>query len=258
MTTYEICFAIVGGFLAVCINTLAGNGSVITLGFLTGVMGLPGNIANGTNLIGIITQGAASLEAFFRNKRVPLQSSWKFLIWGFLGAIVGTCVAIRISSEQFLVIFKYLMLVLLAFILFNRKQMHHVLLPELEISKILYIPVFFMFGFYGGFIQMGMGIFLLAFMVWYMKFPIIEANALKIIMVTAYTGIALPIFHFAGLVNWKIGLTIAIGQGLGGWLTANWASKLPNASQWAYRFLVTIMIFTLMKLFGLLEWLFQG
>lgn len=258
MSVYEITFAIVGGFLAGCINTLSGNGSVITLGFLTGVMGLPGNVANGTNRIGIIFQGIASLEAFFRHQKIPIQSSWKFLMWGFLGAILGTLAAIKISAAHFIIVFKYLMLVLLIFILVNRKQAHYSDFPEIQITPWLYIPVFFAFGFYGGFIQMGMGIFLLAFMVWYMKFPIIEANALKIFMVSAYTAIALPLFHFAGLVNWKIGLTIAIGQGIGGWATANWASKLPNASEWAYRFLVAMMVITLLKLFGLLDWLFSA
>lgn len=33
MSPFEITYAIVGGFIAGCVNTLAGNGSVITLGF---------------------------------------------------------------------------------------------------------------------------------------------------------------------------------------------------------------------------------
>ncbi|MCC6753111.1 MAG: sulfite exporter TauE/SafE family protein [Saprospiraceae bacterium] len=256
MTAYEIGFAVIGGFVAGCINTLAGNGSVITLGFLTGVMGLPGHIANGTNRIGIISQGIASIEAFIRHRKIPLRSAWKLLIWGFIGAVFGTLVAIRISADQFMFVFKYLMLALLIFVIANRKQIDHRQIPEIRIPPVLYIPAFFLFGFYGGFIQMGMGILLLAFMVWYMKFPVVEANALKIVMVTSYTVIALPIFHFAGLVDWKIGLPIAIGQSFGGWITAHKASTLPNAALWAYRMLVAIMVFTLFKLFGLLDWLF--
>ena len=40
--------AVAGSFLAGVINTLAGNGSAITLAFMTEVMGMPGNLANGT------------------------------------------------------------------------------------------------------------------------------------------------------------------------------------------------------------------
>ncbi|MGB3083827.1 MAG: sulfite exporter TauE/SafE family protein, partial [Saprospiraceae bacterium] len=77
MSLYEISFAIIGGFIAGCINTLAGNGSVITLGFLTEVMGLPGGLANGTNRVGIVVQGLTSLQAFKKAGKIPLASSWK-------------------------------------------------------------------------------------------------------------------------------------------------------------------------------------
>lgn len=42
MNNYEIFIAITGGFLAGVINTFAGNGSTITLGILTEVLGLSG------------------------------------------------------------------------------------------------------------------------------------------------------------------------------------------------------------------------
>lgn len=258
MSFYEISFAIIGGFIAGCVNTLAGNGSVITLGYLTEVMGLPGNIANGTNRIGIITQGALSLEAFYRNKKIPLGPAKKYLIWGIFGSIAGMITAIKISSEGFIMVYKYLLLALLIFMLLQGKKVIHTRLPEDTMSAWIYIPAFLAFGFYGGFIQMGMGIFLLAFMIFYMKYPLIEANALKIVMVTTYTGIALPLFHYFGLVNWNIGLTIAIGQGLGGWLTAQMSSNSKSAEIWAYRFLISIMIITILKLFGLLNWIFHS
>ncbi len=257
MSNYEIAFAIIGGFFAGCINTLAGNGSVITLGFLTEVLGLPGNLANGTNRIGIVVQGLSSIQAFQKSGRLPLRSSWYFLVWGVAGAFVGTFVAIRISPQSFMIVFKYLMLLLLVFMLFNRKPVKNLHVPDFRLPAWIYIPVFFTFGFYGGFIQMGMGIFLLAFMLYYMKYPLLESNALKIVMVSGYTLIALIFFHFAGMVSWKIGLTIAIGQGFGGWLTAHWANKIPDAEKWAYRFLLLIMTLTLLKLFGFLHFIFS-
>jgi uncharacterized membrane protein YfcA len=255
---YEISFAIIGGFIAGCVNTLAGNGSVITLGFLTEVMLLPGNVANGTNRIGIITQGALSLQAFYKSGKIPFAFAQRYLIWGIFGAIFGMILAIKISSDGFITIYKYLLLALFAFMILQGKKVIHTQLPEHALPAWIYIPVFFGFGFYGGFIQMGMGIFILAFMIFYMKFPLIEANALKIVMVTTYTGIALPLFSYYGMVNWKIGLTIAIGQGLGGWITAHFSSRSKHVEVWAYRFLLFIMIITLLKLFGLLNWLFHA
>lgn len=79
-----------------------------------------------------------------------------------------------------------------------------------------------------------------------------ESNAIKVMMVTTYTAIVLAIAYYKGLIDWKIGSIIAIGQGAGGWITAQWSSTFPKCQlQWAYRILIVIMIFTLFHLFYL-------
>ncbi len=257
MTISEIVMAILGGFVAGCINTLAGNGSVITLGFLTEVMGLPGALANGTNRIGIFVQGLTSLEAFQRNKKMPLESTWKYLVTGIVGAIAGAWVAIDISTEDFRQVYRFLVLALLILLIFRSRFFKGPLPKDHNLSPWIYIPVFLALGFYGGFIQMGMGIFFLAVMLYIAHLPIVEANAVKVFMVTAYTLVVIGIFHYHGLIDWRIGLTIAIGQGIGGWITAQVASTIPHAEQMAHRFLIGIMVLTLLHLFGILEWLWK-
>lgn len=257
MNWSEVFLAIVGGFLAGCINTLAGNGSVITLGFLTEIMGLPGNLANGTNRIGIFVQGISSLEAFKRNKKIPLQRTWKYLMIGIIGAILGAWLAIDISTEGFRQVYRLLVLALLILMIVQKKWKYKPITSTHEISPWIYIPVFFGLGFYGGFIQMGMGIFFLAVMLYIAELPIVEANAVKVVMVTSYTFVVILIFQYFGLIDWKIGSTIALGQGIGGWITAQWASTLPNAEKTAHRFLIVIMVFTLLHLFGIFEYFYN-
>ena len=122
MNGYEICLAIFGGFFAGCINTLAGNGSIITLGIMTELLGLSGNMANGTNRVGIFVQGIFSLEAFARNKKIHWSKTSSYLITGLIGAIIGAWVAVQISSEDFKLVYKYLMLVLLVILLIHPKH----------------------------------------------------------------------------------------------------------------------------------------
>jgi len=64
MTPLEITIAVGGSFLAGAINTLAGNGSVITLNIMTDMMGMPAHLANATNRVGILLQSAASYKGF--------------------------------------------------------------------------------------------------------------------------------------------------------------------------------------------------
>ncbi|MBK7224194.1 MAG: sulfite exporter TauE/SafE family protein [Saprospiraceae bacterium] len=257
MNNYEIFIAITGGFLAGVINTFAGNGSTITLGILTEVLGLSGNMANGTNRIGIFVQGIFSLEAFQRNKKLYWQESKLYISLGIIGALCGATVALNISSETFKFVYKYVMLAILILLFINPKHWTNPV-PRIKKLPLYYsIPIFLSLGFYGGFIQMGMGIFFLAVMVLVVGLPLLESNAIKVLMVTTYTAIVLAMFHYKGLIDWKIGSVIAIGQGAGGWITAQWSSTFPNANQWAYRILIVIMIFTLFHLFHLNSYFFQ-
>ena len=58
--------AVAGAFAAGVINALAGNGSVITLTILTELIGLPGNVANGTNRVGVLFNAAGVFMASAR------------------------------------------------------------------------------------------------------------------------------------------------------------------------------------------------
>ncbi len=248
MSGYIIAF--VGAFFAGCINTLAGNGSAITLTILTEVLGLPGNMANGTNRIGVLTNGFGATMGFYRGGRLDLKEG-KWYIWPvFLGALIGIVVATKVSNEQFMSVFKYLMLLMFLVILIKPKRW----LAErkgIAPSKWILIPVFLGVGFYGGFIQMGMGIFFLAALVLLAKYPIIEGNALKAFTVLLYGAVAVVIFAWNDLIDWKIGLLMGVGQLIGSWATARFASHYKGIEIWAYRLLVIAVLLSLFRLFDI-------
>ena len=169
-----------------------------------------------------------------------------------IGAIAGVIVAILVSNEQFLFVFKYLMVLMLLVILVKPERW---LRPTNlnKVSRWVSIPAFLLLGFYGGFIQMGMGVFFLAVTVLISGYSIMEANAIKTTVTAIYTTIVLAIFHFKGLVNWETGLIMAIGQTLGGYLTAAYASKWKDINIWAYRLLLIIIIFAILIQFKIIN-----
>jgi len=250
LTFYQYAIAIAGGFLAGCINTLAGSGSAITLSILTEVMGLPGNVANGSNRVGIVGQGIFSSFAFYKNDKLQIKANRLLLVTITLGAILGVLVATQVSNQQFMSIFKYLMIVMLLIILIKPKRWFIETQQQHQVPLWIAIPLFLALGFYGGFIQMGMGVFFLIVTVLILKKNIIEANAIKSFCVLLYTILVLAIFHYKGLVDWKVGGVLAIGQIAGGYLTAQFASTYKRADVWAYRVLVVIVIVILLRLFG--------
>ena len=247
--------AILGGTFAGVINTLAGNGSAITLTILTEILNLPPNLANGTNRVGVLTQSAAGTYGFYKNGKLDVQKSWAYIIPTIIGAIAGVIIAVYVSNEQFKRVFSFMMVAMLFVILINPKRW----LQKTDLNKKInywwVIPLFLAIGFYGGFIQMGMGIFFLAAMVLGARYNIIDSNAVKSFVVAIYTIVVIAIFQWKGLIDWKFGLILAIGQTVGGYWAANFASQYKKADLWAYRLLVVIVILAIIKIFNIHQYL---
>jgi len=76
-------------------------------------------------------------------------------------------------------------------------------------------------GFYGGFIQVGVGFIIMAAIQNLMKLNLVFVNMHKVFIVLLYTIPALLIFVLTGDVDWVLGLSLAVGNAIGGW----WAVK---------------------------------
>lgn len=242
--------AIVGGFVAGVINMLAGSGSIITLSILTELMGLPGNIANATNRVGVLAQTYIGTATFYKHDKLNIKNGLPYLGPLTVGALGGIYLATIVSSSGFLIVFKILMVIMLVVVLIKPERwLMNQEGDNKQGSPWLVIPAFLLLGVYSGFIQMGMGVFFLAAMVLGAKFELMEANALKVFVVAVLTTIALSVFAWKGLVDWKIGGLIAIGQGTGGWAGGYFGSRYASANIWAYRLLVFVVVGVVIKLF---------
>lgn len=251
MDIWTIIIALGGSFIAGLVNTLAGNGSAITLTILTEVLGLPGNLANGTNRVGVFTQTVASSYGFYRNGKLDFTGRKLHIITTIIGAILGTILATMISNEQFRQVFRFLMVFMLLVILVKPARWLRETDLESQPSNWFIVPAFLALGFYGGFIQMGMGIIFLAVTVLGARFSLLDANILKSFIIAIYTIPVLIIFHVKGLIDWKFGLFMAVGQTIGGYVMAHYASRFPRANIWAYRLLILMVIAAIIKLFDL-------
>lgn len=243
--------ALIGGFVAGCINLLAGNGSAITLTILTEVMGLPPNIANATNRIGVMSNSIFGLGAFARKGKWELSGTWGFMGICFVGGVVGVYLATVVSNEQFRDFFKFMMVFMLFVVLFKPDRWVREAAMTRKIHPVITVPVYFLIGVYGGFIQMGMGIFFLVVMVFFARFPVIKANMAKMLVVLGFTAFSLIAFAWKGYLNWEYGIMLAVGQGLGAWFMANYAARSEKAGLVAYRLLIAGLVLALIKLFDL-------
>ena len=96
----DIIILLLCGIIAGFINTVAGGGSLLTLPILI-FMGLPSNIANGTNRIAIFMQNIFSISGY-KSRGV---SDFKYSSWlsisALIGAIIGAKIAVDIDEDLF-------------------------------------------------------------------------------------------------------------------------------------------------------------
>ena len=214
------------GTAAGMINIVAGGGSTLTLPTLI-FLGLDGATANGTNRIAIIIQNIAAVWSFRREKVHQFRNSLLLSLWTLPGAVIGALVAVRISTAWFQKILGVvLILVVISMMISPKKRVNPSetldLSSALSQRRWLVYPSLLGIGFYGGFIQVGVGFMLMATLFHLLRLDLILVNMHKVFIVLIYTLPALAIFVWSGNVDWIMGLSLAAGNATGAW----WAAKL--------------------------------
>ena len=233
---------IVSGIFVGFINTLAGGGTIISLSLFM-LLGLPANIANGTNRIAVILQNLTSVSEFRRKKVLDFKKGNKLAIPTMIGAVIGAQIASDINEAIFRKAIGVVMIIMMYFILTKPSQWlrgtEH--LREKPVSWIQII-IFFLIGVYGGFVQVGVGYFILAGVVLGAGYDLVKANAIKVWIVLLYTPLALVVFILNDQVHWAYGLTHAIGNIIGAFIASRFAvSWGVNFVRWVV--IVVIVIF---------------
>ena len=251
MAWYLYLLAIVAGFLAGIINTVAGSGSLITLPVLI-FLGLPATVANGTNRIGIILQNSVAALSFGRSKVLDLRGALILCAPAILGSFLGAQIAVNLNEATMNKVIGAIMIIML-FVIWLRPERWLEGKLQTFSGPINPIQILFLFaiGIYGGFIQAGVGIFLLAALVLSVGYDLVRANAVKLVIILAFTLLALFVFAQNDLVNWEIGLLLGVGNMLGAWLAARLAVK--RGAIWVRQLLMATVALSAAYLLGVFD-----
>lgn len=241
---------ILSGVLVGIINTLAGSGTAISY-YLFILLGLPPHIANGTTRPSVILQTLAATLSFKKQNVLDLKKGIKLSIPTVLGSILGASIAVKIDKDIFEIVVGFVMLLMLFFIFYKPEVWIKGKAEKIkEKPSIIQYIVFFAIGVYGGFIHIGVGIFLLAALVLLSGYDLVKANALKVFIVMVYSPVTLIIFMYNNQVNYYLGLIVAIGNIFGGYYASKYAVKWgASFVRWVLIIVVTLYIFDLFNLF---------
>lgn len=218
------------GFLAGFINTIAGGGSMLTLPALM-MLGLPADIANGTNRIGVFLQSLAGAQGFHKKGKLAPATIAPTLLPSLLGALIGSLLASYLPVIWLKPALLSTMLTMALIIL----VWPSVVAPParttpyaLKERPIAWLGLF-LAGVYGGFVQAGVGFILIAALAGGLRYDLVRTNALKNVITCALTLVALAVFILRDQVLWIPGLVLAIGAVAGAMLSVQFAISVSQA-----------------------------
>jgi uncharacterized protein len=256
MEWYIYVILVAAGIVAGFINMLAGSGSLITLPLLM-FIGLPPTVANATNRIGILIQSIVGSASFRKQKAFTFRESVWFVIPSAAGSILGALIASNFNEELMRRVIGGLLLFMFFMILYKPERWIAAKRHDLHKAPKLWVfVVFFAIGVYGGFIQAGVGFFLLAGLVYGAGTDIIKANALKVFITGVFTLFALVIFAVSASIDWKIGFILASGNAIGAWLgsrvAVSWGPKFVRIV------LLVVVFVSSLELTGVIDLMVKG
>ncbi len=255
MAWYIYLAVLAAGFGAGFINTLAGSGSLITLPLLI-FLGIPANVANGTNRVGVLFQNIVSTESFRRREVLDMRGSLILSAPAVIGSLIGAQIAVDLNEKVMEQAIGVLMVIMLLVIVLRPNRWLQGELKKMEERpSIFQLVLFFFIGMYGGFLQAGVGIFLLAGLVLGIGYDLVRANAVKVFIILAFTISSLLVFMINGQVLWGMGLLLAVGNSLGAWAAARMAvERGANFVRWL---LIAVVAVSAAELLGVFAWIGQ-
>lgn len=243
MTLSQALILYFAGVAAGFVNTVAGGGSAITVPILVEMVGA--TIANGTNRVAVLLANITAGVSFAKGGVVDWPAVARLLPSVVIGAAAGALIAANTPAEGMRTVFGLVLLVVAGSVLM--KPSRWLAETEQRLSGPWRHVVFFLIGVYGGFVQVGVGFFLLAGLVFGGGFNLVTGNAAKVILIAAYTTLALVVFAGAAQVDLGLGLVLAAGNSTGALISSRLA--LSRGANWVRWLLVAAAVIAALRMF---------
>lgn len=213
---YSLYFGV--GVLVAFINSIAGGGSSVSLPLFI-ALGLPANVANGTNRFGVVFGSLGSFVTLFKGGYFS-KESFKLLVWAIIPAFIGSLFAVNIPNFWF----EFFLIIVLCWIaymglssLFNSKNKDSEVEKKAKESGVLKRNLLLIvLGFYGGLVQVGFGYVSIWVFSKLGNQDIIRVNAIKSILAFFVVSSSLVVFQIKGYVAWPVAGLFTAGTLLGG------------------------------------------
>ncbi|MCW5830371.1 MAG: sulfite exporter TauE/SafE family protein [Deltaproteobacteria bacterium] len=240
LSQFHLAALIAAGIASGFINTVAGGGSLLTLPALM-LIGLPADLANGTNRLSVLAQSASTVHGFHSAGKFDTKAAVAILGPAVAGSLAGSVAAAWLPPG---ILKPALLVSMVAITVLVVARPDWMTPPEDQRPYTVAerpSAVFWLFGVgvYGGFVQGGVGFLSLMLLCGLLRYDLVRAHALKIAISGVFGVVPLAVFLFAGQVLWIPGLILAAATVVGSRLGVRFAI---GASQQALRWFLLVAV----------------
>ncbi|MEZ5504753.1 MAG: sulfite exporter TauE/SafE family protein [Gammaproteobacteria bacterium] len=214
---------VASGIAAGFVNTMAGGGSVFTVPALM-LLGMPADVANGTNRIGVLMQSVAGVRGFRKYGKLDQSALLPILLPTVTGSLLGSLVASYLPPDILKPVLLGTMLAMTLLVVLRPSTFPTTAEQPFAISAKPAANVWlFVAGVYGGFVQAGVGFILLTALAGVLRYDLVRANALKMACTLVFSVVALAVFIVRDQVLWIPGLIVGVATIIGVQLSVKFA-----------------------------------
>ncbi|MDR3001220.1 MAG: sulfite exporter TauE/SafE family protein [Fibromonadaceae bacterium] len=222
------------GLVVGFINNIAGGASALSLPVMI-LLGLPPTVANGTNRFGMLIGVCSSALNLKRYGYLRMDVAKSILLPTLIGALLGTLFIMSIDDSSFQVLLAIVMIAVAIMSAMGTDPFGKP--PEAPPLKpgIKAFLGFLAVGFYGSFLQVGVGFIQIFALRKYSGLDLKQVNAIKNFLTIWLLLISSIGLFFAGKIIFSLALCMAFGGVLGGYLGSKFQHKHDHI--WIKRFI---------------------
>jgi uncharacterized protein len=200
-------------FVAGLVDAIAGGGGLITVPLLMGI-GLPPQVALGTNKLQASFGSGSAMLHFVRAGTVKLSDCWIGILWTTVGAALGVWAVQLLDATVLKLLIPWLLAGIALYTLFSPRLGAEDSHARMK-SSLFYLLFGISIGFYDGFFGPGTGSFWTMALMMLLGYSMMRATATTKVMNFTSNFVALIFFLSVGQVRFVEGMVMGIGQFLG-------------------------------------------
>lgn len=235
-------------FVTSIIGVVTGSNSLITVPVMF-QFGIDEKVAVATNMFGLTFMSIGGTIPFIRQKKIDYRKVSPLIVLTIISSALGAVLVGLITNQSLKLIVSIAMIAVVVFTLFKRDTVA----ADNVVSRgafVITCVLTFLLGVYGGLYSGGYVTILTAVCVAFFGMSFTEAVASTKLINVFSSLVATGIFMWQGLVDYKLGLILAVTMFVGAYIGAHSAAKMNEV--WLKRiFLGTVFLLAVKILYDL-------